>query len=789
MPPSQSNSVLPSYIGRFRVISELGKGSQGIVYLASDTQLERNVAIKTISLEKPSASLKQTLLKEARTVSKLQHPNIITLYEADEDNGKPYLVFEYVDGLSLSEHLRKKGRLAAKEAISIIDPILNAIAYAHKLGVVHRDLTPQNIMLTSGNEVPRLMDFGIATLMGNPTEDGVWGTLNYLSPEQCENKSVTAASDIFSLGLILFEMLTGKPAIEADNKFATINKILNEEIKFPKDIDPGLKPIIEKATAKDPSARYGDALDMRQDITNLLEKIEPESSGQSKGSESTNTTIQFLLRRMEQKKDFPTMSHQVVEVSQKAQADSDSSANALSNAILKDYSLSSKLLRLVNSPMYGGYGGRISSVSRAVVILGFEEVRNAALGLMLLDHLKDKNQADSLKEACIESMISGSVANGLAEQLNIKDSEEAYVCSMFHRLGKLLAIYYFPEEMEVILDHVKRKGMKEDHAAQSVLGVTFEEIGIAVGETWELPSEIIESMKPLPPGEVKKPTSKTDTLKHVAGFSNEYTDLISTTKPEDRAQAFENLASRYSNSMSISLGQMEEILTNSIEDLERYAQLVDLNLKESAIFKKANTWTPVDLEDTIAFIDEVTAEQELAQSEEQSRRENIIHAVQEITDTILNNGSLNDVLIMTMETIFSGFGFSRVMFCFINKSRTSINARYGFGDHVDTIINRLSIPLGGDKDIFNQALKQHKDLTIEDISDEKNEDLIPSWYRQSYGKKSMLIYPIVVKNIPLGILYIDSITPASFCDDTQLSLIKTLRNQIVLAIRLSSNGR
>ena len=790
MPSPPIQSSLPGNIGRFRVISELGKGSQGIVYLASDPQLERNVAIKTIQLEKNSALVKQQLLKESRTVSKLQHPNIITLFEADENNGKPYLVFEYVDGISLREYLIKKGRIPAKIAIKFLDPILNAIAYAHKIGVIHRDLSPHNIMLTSGSDIPRLMDFGIATLMGNPTEDGVWGTLSYLSPEQCNNEKVIAASDIFTLGLILYEMIVGKPAIEGDNKFVIINKILNEEIKYPKDIDPGLKPIIQKALEKNPAARYGDALDMRHDLMSLLEKIDPENSkNKTKASDSKNTTIQFLLRRMEQKKDFPTMSHQVIEVSQKAQINSDASANVLSNAILKDYSLSSKLLRLVNSPMYSGYGGRISTVSRAVVILGFEEVRNAALGLMLLDHLKDKNQAESLKEACIESMISGSIANSLAKKLKIQDTEEAYICSMFHRLGKLLAIYYFPEEMEVILDHVKCKGMKEDHAAQSVLGVTFEEIGIAVGKAWELPTEIIESMQPLAPGEVKNSVNETDKLKHIAGFSNEYTDLISTTKPGERSQAFDNLAARFSKTISISRRQMEDILSNSIDEIEKHSELVDLNLKDSAIFKKANNWVPNKSEQPKDIVDEVTAEREKAKSEEENRRETIIHTIQEITDTILENGSFNDILIMVMESIFSGFGFSRVMFCFINRSRTSINARFGFGGDAEIIINRLSIPLGGDKDIFNLALKRNKDLIIKDINDDKCKNLIPSWYRQEYSKKSMFVYPIVVKNIPLGILYIDSIKPASFCDDTQLSLIKTLRNQITLAIRLSTNNR
>ena len=175
MPKNKLSSILPAQIGRFRVVSELGKGAQGIVYLANDTQLERNVAIKTVLLEKPSPKLKAQLLSEARAVSKLQHPNIITLYEADEHLGKPYLVFEYVDGTSLYDYLKKKGKISSKEAIRILDPVLNAIAYAHKRGVVHRDLSPHNIMLTEGDDKPRLMDFGIATLLGDQTDDGIWG--------------------------------------------------------------------------------------------------------------------------------------------------------------------------------------------------------------------------------------------------------------------------------------------------------------------------------------------------------------------------------------------------------------------------------------------------------------------------------------------------------------------------------------------------------------------------------------------------------------------------------------
>ena len=780
------SSILPSHIGRFRIDSELGKGSQGVVYLATDTQLERHVAIKTIQLEKNSAKLKAQFLAESKTVSKLQHPNIITLYEADEHLGRPYLVFEYVDGLSLYDHLKTQGKLQSKDAIHIMDALLNAMAYAHKRHVIHRDLNPQNILLTDNKNKPRIMDFGIATLLGNQVDEGIWGTLKYLSPEQCENQSLSPASDIFSLGLILFEMLTGHAAFEGDNKFAVINCILNEDINIPDDIDPGLRPIIKKALEKNPQARYNDALDMRQDLLDHLKNISSDSGSQDHSASSSNTTLQFLLRRMEHKKDFPAMSHQIIEVSQKAKTDGGSSANALSNAILRDYALSTKLLRLVNSPVYGNYGGRISTVSRAVVILGFEEVRNAALGLMLLDHLKDKNQAASLKEAVIESMMSGNIANGLAKTLQIKDVEESYICSMYHNLGKLLAIYYFAEEMEVVLDHVKNNGMKEEHAVQSVLGVSYEEIGIAIGESWQLPHEIVESMHPLPPGELKKPLSQSDLLKHVSGFSNEYCALISDSSVADKQSIFENLASRFSNTMSISHKQMNDILNASIDEMQKYAELVNLDLKDSAIFKKANAWSTKKNEKEQST-DQTNKENNAADPQDLlNKQETIIHAIQEITDAILAGESLNDVLIMVMETIYSGFNYSRVTFCFINKTRTSINARFGFGKDVEMIINRFSIPRGGDRDIFNQALNLNQDMVIEDVKAAENRDLLPMWYRQKYAKKSMLVYPVVVKNIPLGILFIDSLAPVSLTDENSLSMLKTLRNQIVLAIRQCS---
>jgi len=349
---------------------------------------------------------------------------------------------------------------------------------------------------------------------------------------------------------------------------------------------------------------------------------------------------------------------------------------------------------------------------------------------------------------------------------------------MFHRLGKLLSIYYFPEETEIIFDVMKHKNMKEQAAAESVLGVSFEEIGIAVGESWQLPAELIDSMHSLPPGELKKPLSQSDLLTHVSGFSNEYCEMINTSNAQDRQQNFETLASRYSNSMNISRSQMEEILSNALDEMKKYAKLVNLDLGKSEIFKKANKWAPTDSNKQIDDSSSTTD----SPSKTPEQQNQIIDAIQEITDAILEGVPLNDILVMVMETIFSSFNFHRVMFCFINKGRTSISARFGFGPNVEEITHRFSIPNGGE-DIFNLSLKQAKDLIIEDTSADDAVNLLPSWYRNKFSKKSLLVYPIVVKNIPIGLLYIDSIAPISLADKSRLGPISTLRNQIILAIR------
>jgi eukaryotic-like serine/threonine-protein kinase len=302
-------------IGRFEVIRELGRGAQGVVYLAHDPRLDRQVAIKT--LRTGSVSQNDNLLREARTVSNLQHPNIIPLYDLGSEEGAPYLVYAYIEGETLGHLLKRSGALSMAAAARIVADVLDALANAHGQGIMHLDIKPANVMISSGGQ-HLVMDFGIArTITQNPNASGeITGTPQYMAPETISARGAEFRSDLFSVGVMLYEMVTGTPVVEGGNTFQILNRNAHEKAGAPSSrnfkVDEKLEWIIMKAIAKKPEERFPSALAMRQALLTYLDS--------SKGSEidapdaDFSSTLRFLLRRMRSKADFPALSgiiHQI----------------------------------------------------------------------------------------------------------------------------------------------------------------------------------------------------------------------------------------------------------------------------------------------------------------------------------------------------------------------------------------------------------------------------------------------------------------------------------------------
>jgi eukaryotic-like serine/threonine-protein kinase len=304
--PSQPNTEQVSELASntralapdFKVLGELGRGGMGIVYLAIDVNLDREVAIKVLPahLTEPSG-VRDRFLREARTAAKLSHPNIVPVYRADEKDGVVFFVMRHVDGESLAERLASQGPLAPLDAARLLEEVALALDYAHARGVIHRDIKPENILLERGSNSAVVTDFGIARLMeaAPATATGqVLGTVHYMSPEQVLGERLDGRSDVYSLGVVGFRAVTGQLPFDSRSATAVLVEHVMKEPPKVRSIGPGvpeqLAAIIDRCLAKDPAARYQTAGALASALDDATRFI-PKSSGAVMTTESKEPRI------------------------------------------------------------------------------------------------------------------------------------------------------------------------------------------------------------------------------------------------------------------------------------------------------------------------------------------------------------------------------------------------------------------------------------------------------------------------------------------------------------------
>ena len=264
---------------RYSIIRTLGEGGMANVYLAYDTILDRNVAVKVLRGDlRNDDKFVRRFQREALSASSLNHPNIVEMYDVGEDDGEYYIVMEYVEGKTLKQLLKRRGSLTITEVIDIMSQLTDGMAHAHDSYIIHRDIKPQNIMILE-NGLIKITDFGIAMAL-NSTQltqtNSVMGSVHYLPPEQAAGKGCTIKSDIYSMGILMYELLTGSVPFKGDNAVEIALKQLKEPIpsirkKLP-ELPQSIENIIIKATAKNPANRYKDAREMHQDIITAMDE-------------------------------------------------------------------------------------------------------------------------------------------------------------------------------------------------------------------------------------------------------------------------------------------------------------------------------------------------------------------------------------------------------------------------------------------------------------------------------------------------------------------------------------
>ena len=264
---------------RYEIEKLIGEGGMANVYLAHDTILDREVAVKVLRGDLAGdEKFVRRFQREALNASSLSHPNIVEIYDVDEDDGNFFIVMEYIEGKTLKQLIRKRGVLTLPETIDIMLQLIDALAVAHDSYIIHRDIKPQNIMIKESGLV-KITDFGIATALNSAQltqTNSVMGSVHYLPPEQASGKGSTIRSDIYSLGIMMFEMLTGRVPYKGDSAVEIALKHIKEPLPDVRKLNPvvpqSVENIVLKATAKNPKNRYRDVREMAEDIKTCMDE-------------------------------------------------------------------------------------------------------------------------------------------------------------------------------------------------------------------------------------------------------------------------------------------------------------------------------------------------------------------------------------------------------------------------------------------------------------------------------------------------------------------------------------
>ncbi len=795
-------------MGRFKLLRPLGQGAQATVWLAHDPRLEREVAVKILLSTQDPLSLDEWL-HEARAVSRLTHPNIVPVFEADVADGKPYLVFEFVPGPTLRERMRQGPALPARTAVEMMLGVLEALSAAHQIGMVHRDLKPSNILLDASGRA-RVMDFGIAARIAPPLGEGakplrIVGTPGYMSPEAARGLAPSPQMDVFSAAIMLAELLSNRRMNENPDPWAAIARVASEDLLLPGGlpaaVDDRLRAIVQRGLARDAGLRWPTAVAMMGALNDWMHA--PPQAGSDGGGD--NATLEFLLRRMRHKTDFPALSDSVSRI-HKVTSSENESVGSLTNEILKDVALTNKLLRLVNTAQFShAGGGNISTISRAVALVGFAAIRNMTLSVVLLERMENKAHAQQLKEEFMRSLMAGAVASELC--MVHRESEESFVAAMLQHLGRMLTEFYFPEEAVQVRQLVRpaRAGsgamavpVSEHMASMQVLGISFEDLGVGVAKQWGLPESLRRSMRR---PQTEPPRSLADSpgerMRLVACAANDVADAILHSSPEEAHARVRAVGERYARALGVPQERFETAADTGRQRLSEMVVAMDLKLpKQSAaqrllavvIPREHDTLTQHELHATLV-------EEDTLKPQPHPPGEHVAQilaaGIQDVTSALVEDFKLNEVLRMILETMFRALGFRHIVFCLRDAKTEALTGRFGLGEGVETVVPHFKVPLkiaaGAAPSLFSAICIKGVDTLIADAKASKLVQRLPSWYLQHVKAGSFLILPMSMKGAPFALIYADKPAVNSIeLGEKELSLLRTLRNQAVLAFKQSS---
>jgi HD-like signal output (HDOD) protein len=444
-----------------------------------------------------------------------------------------------------------------------------------------------------------------------------------------------------------------------------------------------------------------------------------------------NAVIRKLWSRINERGDFPMLSNSL-RTTISAMQGNDYDFTALVQVVLSDFTLTQRVIRLANSAMYMAFGGNITTVSRALMVLGMEAVGHVVLGLKLVDHFQQSTtRRIEAKMELNRTMLASHVARKVSESRDVLVGEEAVVCTLMRQLGKLLCLFYLENEWNQIRDHATRENCDEELACVAVLGICFEELGEEVAERWGLPPIIREGMKAFeadPDADPDVPISGATWLQAIASFSTKVSHDMTLPSADAmaRAQSLKRTALEYGKLLSVPPSVLMDIVTG----MERE--------QESQQFIKE--------------IDELRMQSALAEGDAE---QNIRFGLDDLR-SLPSENALAPVLSMASETVLASLRLSRTI-VFVRDARSNVfQARMGLGPHTNDLLPALRFDESFSVDVFHLAISNSIGIFIENARDPKFSAHIPPWFKRLLpDAEAFVLLPVVTDNHPVALIYGD----------------------------------
>jgi HD-like signal output (HDOD) protein len=475
--------------------------------------------------------------------------------------------------------------------------------------------------------------------------------------------------------------------------------------------------------------------------------------------------------------------------------------NTVSAIILRDLSLTTQILKVVNSIYYQTHPRQVHTVSSAVMVLGFDRIRDLAVGLRLFENFRKSSHLSHIKQLIVHSFFTAIQAQEMAQADPLLQAEEVFITGLLFNIGELIVAFYLPRQYQQILDREKG-GESKSSAAKEVLEASMEDVGLAILKDWNLPASMVKRLTFMhsggspgtgPEGRLRKMIKN--------AFSLTKTFLDPQMEPEERRAREEKAC----NSLGLNSEALGQSLTVSKKRLFEMTQIlrIDLHkmpLAEAVKPKEKAEPTPLELAPDLeagaagtvprdSKAPAAAAGLDDKQAQDLKKLQFLYQVMEEVNQALASQAPINQVLLMILEGIFRGIGFDRVIFSLVNTQRTAISARFGLGAEVDSLLPLLRAHLKEEDNALALALAERKEYLLEPSRRPGDRVLMAEDFWQASGAGSSLILPLHVDQIPIGAIYVDRIKPEADITEEDRRRLHLFRDLLIIALRLGKKTK